>query len=144
MVDRFDGHIKGQFTTPETRPDPEVKPDIPGPLIMVRPLEPEKTIKHGSLELHMPDSYADDAKFLTNVGRVYKVGDLAYQEVKPGENRFGNRMWCTEGDTVVWRKHGGTKIVYKGVIFVVLNDDEVLMRLENPEDIDIHKNLVRV
>ena len=143
-MNRFDGYHKQDNVTSKDTPDPETKPDIPGPLIMIRPLEPEKTIKHGSLELHMPDQYADDAKYLTNVGRVYKVGDLAYQEAKPGENRFGNRMWCQEGDHVVWRKHGGSKIVYKGVIFVILNDDEILMRLENPEDIDIHKNLTRV
>lgn len=141
----FDGHIKQQFITPKEVPDPEVKPDIPGPIIMVRPLEPENTINTKSgFKLHLPDSYHDDARYLTNVGIVYKVGDLAYSEPKPGENRFGNRVWCKEGDTIVWRKHAGSKIVYKGVIFTILNDDEVVMRLQDAGDIDVHKNTVRV
>lgn len=143
MVDRFDGHSR-EHTTPGEIPDPEVKPRICGPLIMVRPLEPAKTLNHGSLKLHLPDQYVDDAKFLTNVGRVYVVGNLAYEEARKDENRFGRQQWCKEGDYVVWRKHGGHKIVYKGVIFTILNDDEVLMTIEDPTDIDVNKNMIKI
>lgn len=144
MTSRFDGHYKNQNVTPNDVPDPEVMPEIPGPILLVRPRAAEDKIKTASgFELHLPDQYIDDAKFLTNVGQVKVVGDMAYEESRKGDNRFGRKMWCKEGDWVVWRKHGGHKIVYKGVIYVVLMDDEIVMKIPDPNAIDVNANTVR-
>lgn len=143
MVNKFDGHTKNQFITPADVADPEIWPTIPGPFVMVRPIGTPTTISHGSLTLHMPDQVQDDAKFLTNVGQVKVVGRMAYEESKEDENRFGYSKWCKEGDFVFWRKHAGNKLVYKGVIFNFLHDDEILGVIEDPEDISVYQNLVK-
>jgi co-chaperonin GroES (HSP10) len=134
----FDGYKKS--TEQDNRPDPDLsKVKINGAFVLVRPKPVENKI--GSIL--MPDSFTDDASYLTNIGRVLKVGDLAFEEPVPGENRFGKNRWCSEGDYVVWRKHGGHKVILDGVICVFLMDDEILMTLEDPNQLDVMKNTVR-
>ena len=130
-------------STPTAVPDPSPLPDIKGPYVMVRPVslsEEGENAKIGSIML--PDSYKEDVESIINVGKVLKLGELAYVKTKTGELRYGS-MWCKQGDYVVWGKLGGKKIVYKGVKCVLLNDDEIMMVVESPDDINPHKNLVK-
>lgn len=128
--------------TPNSQPDPEILPKIPGPFLLVRPysLRDEGEAKVGSIVL--PESYTEDVESTTNIGRVLVVGDLAYQEPKRDELRYGGH-WCKVGDYVVWGKNGGKKVVYKEIKCVILTDDEVMMTVENPTDINPHKNLLK-
>jgi co-chaperonin GroES (HSP10) len=80
----------------------------------------------------LPDSFRDDMNYLTTVGRVVAVGDLAYAD----KDKFPTGPWCQTGDFVCYGKMNGQKIRYKGVNMILLYDDQVVMRLENPADID--------
>ena len=56
-------------------PDPEVLPDIPGYHLLIRPMTIRQETKGGIL---LPDKFKDDMQYLTTVGRVVKLGKLAY------------------------------------------------------------------
>ena len=110
-------------------PDPEVLPDLPGYHVLVRPTSIKEKTKGGIL---LPERARDDIAYLTPVGRVLKVGTLAYED----KDKFLAGAWCKEGDYVCYQKLSGTKFVYKGVKLLLLFDDQVLMRISDPEDLD--------
>jgi co-chaperonin GroES (HSP10) len=120
-------------------PTPEVLPRIRGPFILVRPKSEEEKTKGG---VYLPEQAKDDVESITNIGEVVAIGDLAYVEPDPDKRRFGQN-WCQVGDYVVWGKRGGQKITYRGVVMILLADDEILMTVENLEDINPRKNMVK-
>ena len=67
----------------------------------------------------------------TNVGYVLNVGDLAYAD----ESKFPNGPWCGEGDWVIFGKYAGSRIQIDGGEIRLLNDDEILGLVNDPEDI---------
>jgi len=69
---------------------------------------------------------------LTTVcGYVLALGDLAYKD----EGKFPNGPWCKEGDWVIFGRYAGARIGLDGGEIRILNDDEILARINNPEDI---------
>ena len=114
--------------------DPSPLPIIPGFHILIRPVSIKTKTKGGIL---LPDSTKDDMAYLTTVGKVLAVGDLAYQDT----TKFGNGPWCTVGDYVCYGKHTGVKMVYKRVKLILLFDDQIMLKVENPKDLDPTFNL---
>lgn len=114
--------------------DPDVMPELPGYHVLVRPVSVKSITKGGIL---IPDSTRDDMSYLTTVGRVVALGDLAYRDI----DKFPTGAWCEVGDHVSYGKHIGTKLFYKGVRFILLFDDQITMRLQDPKDLDPTFNL---
>jgi len=113
--------------------DPTPLPKIPGYHILVRPVSVKGKTKGGIL---LPDSTKSDMAYLTTVGRVLKVGDLAYQD-----DKFSDGAWCKEGDYICYGKHSGSKFMYKGVQLLLIFDDDVKMVVEDAKDLDPTFNL---
>lgn len=109
--------------------DPSPLPHIPGYRLLIRPLKVQGRTK-GSIIL--PDEFRDDINYLTTVGRVLAVGDLAYQD----KTKFPNGPWCGVGDFVCYGKMTGNKLRYKGVNLIMIYDDQVVMRIDDPADVD--------
>ena len=109
-------------------------PHLPGFHILVRPFSVKEKTKSG---IFIPDSLKDDIAYLTTVGKVEIVGDLAYQD----ENKFPKGPWCEEGDFVCYGKHSGQKLFYQGQRFILLFDDQILMRVDSPKHLDPTFNL---
>ncbi len=118
----------------EDIPDPEVLPDIPGFHVLVRPISVKPVTKGG---IYLPDSTRDDIAYLTTVGKVLKVGDQAYKDV----SKFTGPPWCKEDEYVCYGKNAGIKLHYKGIKLLLLYDDQIIMRVENPKDLDPTFNL---
>lgn len=118
----------------EDKPDPEVLPHLPGYHILVRPVSVKSKTKGGLL---LPDSVKDDVAYLTTVGKVLSVGDLAYKD----EDKFTNGKWCDVGDYVCYARHAGQKLYYKGVRLLLLFDDQVMMKVDEPTNLDMTYNL---
>jgi len=114
--------------------DPEVLPELPGFHILVRPVSVKSQTKGGII---LPDSTKDDMSYLTTVGKVLALGDLAYMD----KDKFPGGAWCSVGDYVCYGKHAGTKLFYKGVRLILLFDDQIIMRVEDPKDLDPTFNL---
>ena len=116
--------------------DPADLPELPGFHVLVRPLTVKNKTKGG---IFIPDSTKDDMSYLTTVGRVIALGDLAYKDLE----KFPNGDWCGVGDYVCYGKHAGTKLYYQNVKLLLLFDDQVIMRVSDPKDLDPTFNLAR-
>ena len=118
----------------EEVPDPSPLPTLPGFHVLVRPVSVKSVTKGG---IFIPDSTKDDMSYLTTVVQVLQLGDLAYMD----KDKFPGGAWCTVGDYVCYGKHAGTKLFYKGVRLILLFDDQINMKVEDPKDLDPTFNL---
>ena len=57
--------------------DPSPLPELPGYHILIRPISIKGVTKGGIV---LPDSTKDDMAYLTTVGKVLSIGDVAYQD----------------------------------------------------------------
>lgn len=115
-------------------PDPDHLPTLTGLHILVRPVSIKSKTRGGIL---LPDSTKDDIAYLTTVGRVLALGDLAYED----KDKFPKGPWCNVGDYVCYGKHAGVKMKYRGVKLLLLFDDQVIMKVDDPSDLDTSYNL---
>ena len=60
-----------------------------------------------------------------------KVGDLCYKD----EEKFPTGPWCKEKDWVIFARYAGSRMEIEGGEIRMLNDDEILGTIDNPEDI---------
>lgn len=109
-------------------------PVIPGYHIMVRPVSIREKTKGG---IFLPDKVKDDISYLTTVGKVIKIGESAYQDT----GKFPHGPWCQVGDYVCYGKLTGQKFVFKGVKLLLIYDDQIIMRVGDPKDLDTTYNL---
>ncbi len=63
-------------------------------------------------------------------GLVLEMRSHCYEEEK-----FPERPWCKKGDWVIVAKYAGSRIQIDGGGVRLVNDDEVLATIDNPEDI---------
>nr|ASN63206.1 co-chaperonin GroES [uncultured virus] len=92
---------------------------------------PHSGIKKTKGGVHLTDKAQEEIQLTTNVGLVLKVGPDAYKD----SNRFPDGPWCKEKDWVLFAKYAGSRIKIEGGELRLLNDDEVLAVIEDPEDI---------
>ena len=67
----------------------------------------------------------------TVCGYVLKVGPLAYGD----ESKFATGPWCVEGDWIIFGRYAGARIPIDGGEIRLINDDEVLGIVADPEDV---------
>jgi co-chaperonin GroES (HSP10) len=79
----------------------------------------------------LADETRQRTQLATNVGYVLKVGDLSYAD----ESKFPHGPWCKEGDWVIFGRYAGSRIQIDGGEIRLLNDDEILGIVNDPEDI---------
>lgn len=73
----------------------------------------------------------DKAALSTTCAYVLRVGPLAYKD----ESKFPHGPWCKEGDWIVFGRYAGARIPIDGGEIRILNDDEVIGTVNNPDDI---------
>ena len=81
--------------------------------------------------VYLPDQIVEQNKVSTQVGYVLKVGALAYQD----KDKFPDGPWCAEKDWVMFARYSGSRFNIDGGEVRILNDDEILAKISNPEDI---------
>ena len=118
-----------EWVTDGESPDPTLELDLPSYHVMIRPVVIRTETKGGIL---LPDKMKDDIQYLSTVGRVLRLGDLAYND----KDKFSKGPWCKVGDYVCYGKHTGTKFLYKGVRLVIMYDDQIIMRIDDPKNLD--------
>ena len=122
------------ITDEEYSDTPNVLPELPGFHVLVRPVSVKEKTKGGIL---IPNSTKEDMSYLTTVGKVIKIGNLAYNDT----DKFPKGPWCKEGDYICYAKHAGQKIQYKEVKMILLYDDQVIMKVQDPKYLDPTFNL---
>lgn len=111
--------------------DESVLSRIPSPTgwrIVVLPFKPPKTTKSG---LILAEKAVEKQQVATVCGYVVEVGPLAYADT----DKFPEGAWCKKGDWVVFARYAGARINIEGGEIRILNDDEVLATIRDPEDI---------
>ena len=79
----------------------------------------------------LPDKVVEENQISTQVGYVLKMGPLAYKD----KTKFETGPWCQEKDWVIFARYAGSRFRIDGGEVKILNDDEILATIANPEDI---------
>ena len=82
--------------------------------------------------IYLPDQLVQEQSVSTQVGYVLKVGPLAYKD----PDKFPSGAWCEEKDWVMFARYAGSRFAIDGGEVRILNDDEILAKIPNPEAVD--------
>jgi co-chaperonin GroES (HSP10) len=103
-------------------------PNPTGWRLLVMPFAVKEETKGGII---IAQETLDRARVSTQVGYVLKLGDLCYQD----EDKYPTGPWCKEKDWVVFARYAGSRMEIDGGEIRMLNDDEVLGTINDPEDL---------
>ena len=99
--------------------------------ILVLPFTPKEKTSGG---LIIAQESLDRLRIATNCGYVLKIGPLAYFD----KEKYPTGPWCKKGDWVIFARYAGSRLPIEGGEVRLLNDDEVLGTIKNPEDVLHH------
>ncbi len=111
--------------------DQSVIDRIPKPTgwrLVVLPFKPPRKTKGGLL---LAEQAIEKQQVATVCGYVVDTGPLAYADTE----KFPDGAWCKKGDWVVFARYAGARINIEGGEIRILNDDEILATISDPEDI---------
>lgn len=121
--------VKGKKRIDETNVD-SIVDELPNPSgyrILVLPFTPKDKTKGG---LIIAQETLDKVRIATNCGYVLKLGPLAYKDKEKFEE-----PWCKQGDWVIFARYAGSRLPIEGGEVRILNDDEVLGTIKDPESV---------
>jgi chaperonin GroES len=95
--------------------------------LLVLPFKMKEKTKGGII---MSDITIEKQQVASQCGLVVALGDQCYDK-----ERYPEGPWCKKGDWVVFARYAGSRIQIDGGEVRLLNDDEILATIENPEDI---------
>jgi len=100
--------------------------------LLVLPFSPREKTKGGIL---IAQESLDKLRIATNCGYVISIGPLAYHD----KEKFPTGPWCKKGDWVIFARYAGSRLPIEGGEVRILNDDEVLGTIKDPESV-LHHN----
>ena len=106
----------------------ERMPDPTGWRLLILPYRGKGKTDGG---IYLPDTVVNEQTISTQVGYVLKVGPLAYKDAE----KFPSGPWCEQGNWVMFARYAGSRFKIDGGEVRILNDDEILARINEPEDI---------
>ena len=109
----------------------DIKNELPQPTgwrILVLPFTPKEKTKGGII---IAQESLDKARIATNCGYVVKMGPMAYGD----KEKFPTGPWCKEKDWVIFARYAGSRLPIEGGEVRLLNDDEVLGTIKDPESV---------
>lgn len=110
--------------------DPGVTPF--GSRVLVQIRTPKRVTRGG---LHLPSDTRDTEAWNTQVGKVLRVGELAFKNRNTGEP-WPEGDWCQPGDFVRVPKYGGDRWTVKtasdeDALMVIFNDLDIIGRVDD-------------
>jgi len=96
--------------------------------MLILPYRGKETTDGG---IYIPNKVLDDGQIQTVVGYVIKQGPLCYKD----KDKFPDGPWCEEKQWVIFARYAGSRFRIDGGECRILNDDEVLATIDNPDDI---------
>jgi co-chaperonin GroES (HSP10) len=103
-------------------------PEPTGWRILILPYQGKAKTAGG---VFLPDEVQEKSQISTQVGYVLKVGPLAYKDPE----KFPAGPWCKEKQWVMFARYAGSRFQIDGGEVRILNDDEILATILEPEDI---------
>ena len=103
-------------------------PQPTGWRILVLPFKMGEKTKGGIL---MGQDTLEKQQVATQCGNILAMGPDCYRD----KDRYKQGPWCKVGDWVMFARYAGSRIKIEGGEVRLLNDDEILATIKNPEDI---------
>jgi len=139
VPDRVDNFGSNGMAKTELASEPTITPDnvdshassLPRPTgyrILILPFSPKAVTKGG---IHIAKQTVDKERLATVVGYVVATGPDAYSD----PHKFPEGAWCKEGDWVIFGRYAGARFQIEGGDMRLLNDDEILACIDDPEAI---------
>jgi len=115
----------------EVTNEKEKLPQPTGWRILVLPFKMNEKTKGGVI---INESTLERQQVAAQCGNVLAMGSECYKD----KERYPTGPWCKIGDWVVFARYAGSRINIEGGEVRLLNEDEILATVKNPEDI-LHK-----
>ena len=96
--------------------------------ILILPFTQSSVTKGG---IHLAKATVDKERLATVVGYVVDLGPDAYSDM----HKFPEGAWCKKGDWVIFGRYAGARFQIEGGDMRLLNDDEILACIDDPEAI---------
>jgi len=96
--------------------------------MLVLPFRMNEKSKGGVL---FANETVDKQQVASQCGNVLAMGSECYRD----KERYPTGPWCKVGDWVVFARYAGSRIQIEGGEVRLLNEDEILATVKNPEDI---------
>ena len=103
-------------------------PEPTGWRILLLPYQGKEKTAGG---IFLPDEVQERSQISTQVGYVLKMGPLAYKD----EEKFPSGPWWREKQWVMFARYAGSRFQIDGGEVRILNDDEILSTILDPEDV---------
>jgi chaperonin GroES len=103
-------------------------PQPTGWRILILPFKMGEKTRGGIL---MGQETLEKQQVASQCGNVLAMGPDCYRD----KDRYKQGPWCKVGDWVMFARYAGSRIKIEGGEVRLLNDDEILATIKNPEDI---------
>ena len=123
--------VKKSEPKKEITNEKEKLPQPTGWRILVLPFKMNEKTKGGII---MNESTLERQQIASQCGNVLAMGSECYKD----KERYPTGPWCKIGDWVIFARYSGSRINIEGGEVRLLNEDEILATVKNPEDI-LHK-----
>ena len=129
LQDKYEEEDKKQNQKQEdlSKKESQKLPKPTGWRLLVLPFKMKEKPKGG---LIMAETTLERQQVASQCGLVVEMGQQCYDK-----DRYPEGPWCKKGDWVVFARYAGSRIQIDGGEVRLLNDDEILATIENPEDI---------
>ena len=131
LEDKYKEEAKGEpepLNPENIKKQKEQLPEPSGWRLLVLPFTPKEKTKGGII---IAQESLDKARIATNCGYVVKMGPMAYGD----KEKFPTGPWCKEKDWVIFARYAGSRLPIEGGEVRILNDDEVLGTIKDPESV---------
>ena len=123
LLDKYEKEPVKEVTKEKTK-----LPQPTGWRMLVLPFKMKDKTKGG---LVITDDTLERQQVASQCGLVLAMGPQCYSD----KERYPEGPWCKVQDWVMFARYAGSRIQIQGGEVRLLNDDEVLAKIENPEDI---------
>ena len=103
-------------------------PDPTGWRLLVLPYKGQGKTKGGVI---LTDQHMEERGYTTVTALVLKMGPDCYKD----EKRYPHGPWCKKGDWIIFGRYAGSRFGIEGGEVRILNDDEIIAVVKDPEDI---------
>ena len=79
----------------------------------------------------LTDETMQERSYTTVTGLVLKMGPDCYKD----ETRYPNGPWCKKNDWIIFGRYAGSRFGIEGGEVRILNEDEIIAVVKDPEDI---------
>jgi chaperonin GroES len=103
-------------------------PQPTGWRILILPFQGKKTSGGGVI---IPDAVRERESLATVCGYVLRMGPDCYAD----KDKFTAGPWCKQGEWVIFGRYAGSRFKIEGGEVRLINDDEILATIADPNDI---------